>query len=345
MSRQVSDAPLRPDEEFSASTTAARMLALRKKQPAVFLPWLGGLLLVGLIIVAVVTFSAWNWLNGIQKGVNVNSTSAPKVSTLNVQRSAIYADVNFTLTSLQYATSFSNDPIHVGQTTVRAIIQVKNATANTIDLEYYDIARLLVPRQLAIAPTNLAMPVAPAPGSVRSGWIDFPVAENTVLSTLTLQLGDAATNEMLVTIPAGGAYNANQYNDHLYHESMEIDYLFKGVGVPAYWLQYHLTSVDVRYSYNGIETSAGQQIYVLNFSVDNPNGVTVQPGYGYDYIRLIINGSNRPPFDNTLPYGFKANAHNVTGHVAFKAPAGLKSLALAFLIQSTAGQYNYPFSL
>lgn len=343
MSKQVSEAPLHPDEEIPVST-AARMLALRKKQPAVFWPWLGGLLVVGLIIVGVVTFSVWNWLNGIQRGINTSQPTGQKVSTVNVQRSAIYADLNFTLVDIQYAKSFSDDPIHLGAATVRAIIQLKNPTSNTIDLEYYDIVRLNVPKRQPIAPTNLTLAATPAAGATVNGWIDFPVASPISLSALTLQLGNAATNELLVSIPVSGQYNASRYNDHLYKESMLIPYLFKGVNVPAYWLDYHLTSVDVRNSYKGMETNSGQQIYVLTFSVDNPNGVSVQPGYGYDYIRLVIN-NNRAPFDNTLPNGFKAGAHGVTGQVAFRAPSGLHTLNLVFLVQATAGQNNYSVSL
>ena len=79
--------------------------------------------------------------------------------------------------------------------------------------------------------------------------------------------------------------------------------------------------------------------------MDNNNGVTVSPSYGFDYIRLIINGYNSPPIDNTLPYGFKEGAHGVAGRVVYIAPAGLKTLGIAFLLQVVQGQNTYSVNL
>jgi hypothetical protein len=339
MSKQVLEAPLRPEEQLATSITG-RIQALKKRQPSVFWPWLGGLLLVGLVIVGVVTFSAWNWLNGIQRGITVTQPSSTAISMINVGRSAIYADLTVTLVNIQYAASFSDDPIHVGQATVRATVQIKNTAQGSISLAYYDITRLLVPKQQPIAPTNLNLPAAPKAGSTQNGWIDFPVAENTALNTLKLQFGNASTNQTLVTIPVSGSYNATQFNDHLYHPSSSPMNYYYG----HYLLIYHLDSVDVRYSYNGTEVNTGQQFYVLNFTVDNPNSVWVSPGYGFDYLRLVLS-SNRPPVYATLPIGFKANAHGMSGSVVYAAPAGLHNLALAFLAQFYQGQSSYSIAL
>ncbi len=80
-------------------------------------------------------------------------------------------------------------------------------------------------------------------------------------------------------------------------------------------------------------------------TVDNNNGVTVSPGFGFDYIRLIINGYNTPPVDNTLPHDFKAGAHGVVGRVVYKGPAGLTRLDFAFLVQVVQGQNTYSVNL
>ena len=335
MSKQLSEASAHPDERFTDSATT-RMHVLRKGQPAVFLPWLGGLLVVGLMLVGVVTYSAWIWLSGIQSSLHITQAKSSAISTVDVQRSATYADLNFTLVKVQYALNYSNDPIQSGQATIRATIQVKNPTQNTVDLVYYDIVRLLVPKQQPIAPTNLALPATSPGGSSQTGWIDFPVAKNTPLGTLQLQLGNSATSETLVTIPVSGAYDANQFNDHLYHVSNTYNYNYGPYG-GKHLLIYHLNSVDVRYAYDGSEVKAGQQFYVLNFTVDNPNSVWVGPGYGFDYIRLVL-GSNLPPSYATLPNGFQANASGVAGSVSYAAPAGMQHLTIAFLAQFYQGQ-------
>ena len=108
----------------------------------------------------------------------------------------------------------------------------------------------------------------------------------------------------------------------------------------------HLVGVDVRYAYKGTQVKAGQQYYVLNFRVDNPNADKVSPGLGFDYMRVSFNGGPiHPPVDNTLPYGFDAGAKGVSGRVVFIGPAGLKSLTLDFLVQYGSGGSNYVVTL
>ena len=224
---------------------------------------------------------------------------------------------------------------------MRVTLRVNNPTANTIVITYYDDVRLLVPNQQSIVPTNLNLSAAPQGGSTQTGWIDFPVAKGTDLNSLKLQLGNAAIGEMLVTIPANGTYNAAQYNPRTYHPSLTVVYYFQGWQIPAYNLTYHLASVEVRDSYNGVETKGGDQYYVLNFTVDNPNYATVSPGLGFDYLRLTFSGGNRAPIDNTLPASFKPNARGVSGHVAYQGPAGQQALTIVFLRQAVAGGISY----
>ncbi|HEY0753629.1 MAG TPA: hypothetical protein VGD98_06675 [Ktedonobacteraceae bacterium] len=342
MSRQLSDAPVKPDEQVKIAITGSLPI-LKSREPAVFWPWLGGLLLVGLVIVGIVTLSVWNWLNNVQIGSGVSQASS-SVSTLQIGRSAIYADLNITWINAQYTTFFSDDPIHAGAATIRIGLSVNNPTSNTVVITYYDDVRLLVPGQQPFVPTNLNLSAAPQKGTTQTGWIDFPVPQKLDLNSLKLQLGNAAANELLVTVPAQDKFNATQHNMQTFHPPLTVTYYFKGWQLPGYDLVYHLNSVDVRDSYNGVETKAGQQFYALNWTVDNPNGATVNPGLGFDYIRLVFSGGNRPPMDNTLPVGFKANSSRVGGRVVFAGPSNLRSLTIVFLRQAIAGGDSYNVS-
>jgi hypothetical protein len=343
MSNQIKDLPVRPDEAITPSSTG-HLPALRKRKRAVFWPWFGGLLLVGLVLTGIITLSVRNWFNSLQIGTGAN-TSAPAITTMKVGRTAVYVDLNLTWTTVQSATYFADDPIHSGPEIVRVNLSVTNPTGNIINTEYYDGARLLVGKQAPIAPANLTVPGVMQKNSTRAGWIDFPVAEGTDLSSLKLQLGNASVQELLVTVPVSGTYDGSQYALHSYHPSLTVTYNFKPWGSPVtYDLIYHLTSVDVRDSYNGVETHTNQQYYVLNFSVDNPNGTEVDPGYGYDYLRLSIGGNNRPPMNNTMPLGYKPNAHGIGGSVAFIAPANMHHLTIVFMVQSQAGWNSYDVS-
>lgn len=318
------------------------MPALKKRQPSVFWPWLGGLLLVGLVIVGIVTFAVWNWLNNVQNGINANQPSYT-LSTLNVQRSSLYAGLNVTLVSVQYAPSFSDDLVRAGSAIVRVNVRIHNPTTGTVAIAYYDVARLLVRGQQPIAPANLNLKGTVPAGATQSGWIDFPATGKVELNSLKLQFGNMATREQLMAIPVSGAFNANQFASRTYHPGLAVNYYFKGWQLPGYYLNYRLTSVDVQYAYNGLQVGSGQQFYVLNFSVDNPNGATVHPGWGNDYIRLQLGGL-RPPVDSTLPVEFKPNAQRVTGHVTFVGPANLRNLTIVFLRQAVAGGDAYPIS-
>lgn len=297
------------------------------------------ILIVGLLLLTVASLVTWNWLRGLQINTNSN-TASPPVTTLQVQRALPYADLNFTVLNAQYATAFADDPIHAGPAAVRLNMRVTNPNTYAVAVIYYDIARLIAPKIAPIAPSNVRLSTGPQPGKSETGWIDFPVAQNTQLSTLKLQLGSAALGETLVTIPFSGKFNANQYAVKVSPQSLTIAYNFEGS-----ILTYHLQSVDVRYSYGGSESKAGQQFYVLNFTVDNNNGTAISPGYGYDYIRLYVNGANRPPIDNTLPKTFKAGAQGVGGRVAYAEPAGLKSLQIVFLLQVVVGEQSYSIDL
>ena len=312
----------------------------RPKRPSTRLwPGLIILLVTGIILLSVVSVVTWNWLRNVPITLDANSVH-PQISTFHVGRIAPYADLNLTVVNAQYATSFSDDLIRSAPAIVRLNMQVTNKTGTPIALVYYDIARLLVPKQQPIAPTNVQLASTVVAGATVKGWIDFPVMASTQLTNLKLQLGSMELNETLVVVPFTGAFHPEQYANHLSQQSLTISYDFKG-----YTLVYHLMSVDVRYSYNGVQASKGQQFYVLNWSVDNANGADVSPGYGFDYIRLIVNGADRPPSYNTLPYTFKAGSKAIGGRVVYSAPIGMQVLSIGFLIQLYSGQNTYQTNL
>ncbi len=338
MAKKVPFTPL-VEQLREATPQAAHARKPHITQPSRLRPWLSIILIVGLLLITVVSLATWNWLKGLQINTNSN-TAPPSITTLPVQRTIPYADLNFTVLSAQYATSYADDTIHAGLATVRLNMRVTNPNKYAVAVIYYDIARLIAPEIAPIAPTNVSLSTGPQPGKSETGWIDFPVAQNTQLSSLKLQLGSAALGEMLVTIPFSGTFDANQYAVKVSPQSLTIPYNFEGS-----ILTYHLQSVDIRYSYAGAQCKVGQQFYQLNFTVDNGNGTNIAPGYGFDYIRLYINGANRPPIDNTLPYTFKAGAQGVGGRVVYEEPAGLKSLQIAFLLQVVVGEQSYSINL
>jgi len=311
----------------------------RNSKPPKLKLWITTMLIVGLIILSGVSFITWSWISHLHITFGAGDTQ-PTITTFNVDRTVTYADLYFTVLNTQYATSFPNDTIQTGPAIVRVNLRVTNKSTGNVSVIYYEVARLLVPGSKAIAPTNVYLSTGPKPGASEMGWIDFPVSKGIHLSNLRLQLGSVALSETLLTIPFSGPFNANQFVGRTSPQSLTINYSFFGNV-----LVYHLTSVSALYAYRGTQSKAGQQFYVLNFTVDNNNGVKVSPGYGFDYIRLIVNGYNLPPIDNTLPYGFNAGAQGVAGRVVYVAQAGLQTLNFAFLLQIVQGQNSYSVNL
>lgn len=301
--------------------------------------WFGVLLLIGVIVAGIIGMTASTWIKMIQlpSAQSVSGTQAtPAITTLKVQRSAPYAGLQMTIVNAQYALYFADDTIRSGQALVRLNMHITNSTTGQINVLYYDSARLLIPGQAPVPPTNVHLSVGPHPGTSENGWLDFSVSSTIHLNTLTLQLGSTSLNEWLVKIPFTGNFASTRYADHTSTQTMLFHYSYYG-----HTLNYHLTSVDTRFAYQGNQTKVGQQFYVLNFSVDNPERVDISPGFGFDYVRLVLNGSDRPPIDNSLPYTFKANATNVGGHAVFVAPAGLKTLTIGFLAQNGSGEQDF----
>ncbi len=305
--------------------------------------WLVVVLVIGAVIVIVVSSAVGYWLHGVQipTSININNpaaTPAP-ITTFKVGRSAAYAGLDMTVVNAQYATSFNDDLIHSGSAIVRLNMQITNHTRTQINVVYYTIARLLAPKLAALAPTNVHLSTGPKPGTSETGWIDFSVPQNLQLNTLALQFGSASQGELLVKIPFSGSFNASQYGDKVLKPRTEFDYTYNG-----YTLNYHLTSLEIREAYQGTQGKVGQRFYIFNFSVDNQTGTDVAPGFGFDYMRMVVGNYGNPPVANTLPSTFK-NGRTATGSVVFTAPAGVHNFSVRFLYQLSVGQQDYPMSI
>ncbi len=304
--------------------------------------WTAILLVIGIIIVSVVSLNAATLLKRVQiPGLGAQTPTAVPVTTLRVQRTALYNDLDVTVVNAQYAQFFSDDDIRPGQAMVRLNLQVANHTRNQINIIYYDIARLLGAGGNALSPTNVHLSVGPQPGKQESGWLDFSLPNKiNALKTLTLQLGSMALNESTVKIPFTGAYDATQYANRTFSQSTTISYNFSG-----HTLTYHLISIETRLAYQGMQCKAGQQFYLLNFKVDNGESGDISPGYGFDYIRLVLPNDEHAPIDNSLPYTFKAGKNGVSGAVVFSAPHGMRKLTIGFLSQNGNGEQDTDITL
>jgi len=294
------------------------------------------MIIVGLVISGVIALIINYWLNTTRLTPDPAAPTAPVISTLDVQRSSLYAGLELTIKNAQIARAFADDTIPSSSKVVRLNMHVANPTGNQIAVLYYDVARLVVPHMQPIAPLNVHLSAAIQPGKEDNGWIDFPFSNDLQLDTLTFQLGSSALHETMVLIPLKATFDPKHFLTKSSPQSLTISYNFNGN-----LLVYHLKNVDVAYAYQGRQAKVGEQFYVLHFLVDNPNSIDVAPGLSYDYIRLVVQEYSQPPIDSTLPATFKHATHGTAGSVIFAAPVGMKTVTIGLRSQFGGPQQNY----
>src|SRR5437764_1308668 len=184
---------------FQEKTHVLQSIHFRKRgNPA--RQWLlfSSLIVLGLIVLALVSSTALGWLKNVNFSFNPAPTPIP-TTTFNVNRTATYAGLNYSVLNVQYATSFADDGIQSSPAIVRLNMKVTNPSTDQISVIFYDIARLITPKLNPISPTNISLSVGPKPGKSENGWIDFPVTVRMQLDTLKLRLGSTEIGEYLVT--------------------------------------------------------------------------------------------------------------------------------------------------
>src|SRR5260370_20087489 len=125
-------------QDSGKKTYNANAAGIRRKISKIGL-LIASLFVIGLIILGSVSYITWNWLKNLQVAIGPSSVAAPSISTFSVERSATYADLNFTGLNSQYATSFPDYPIQSGPALVRGHFQRTNKTTAPIPLIYYHV--------------------------------------------------------------------------------------------------------------------------------------------------------------------------------------------------------------
>src|SRR5947209_2588451 len=126
----------------SNATSTKRMLYPPKNpHPSKLWLWIMCILVIGLIIFGSMSYIALHWFNTIHITLGAGTTQ-PTITTYDVQREGIYAELSFTVLNAQYATTFPNDTIQTGPALVRINLRVSNRTTDQVSVIYYDVARL-----------------------------------------------------------------------------------------------------------------------------------------------------------------------------------------------------------
>ncbi len=122
-------------------------------------------------------------------------TATNFVGTLVVNRSFDYNNVHYTVARVTQASAFSDDHKLAGVYTVRVDVQASSDSSlqNPMGINYSSLVRLVLPDGQSISPKLVSLAPLFLPGGSQSGFFDFPVNSQVVLSTLVLKMGNETT--------------------------------------------------------------------------------------------------------------------------------------------------------
>ena len=122
-------------------------------------------------------------------------TATNFVGTLAVNRSFDYNNVHYTIARVSQASAFSDDHKPAGVYTVRIDVQASSDSSlqSPIGINYPSLVRLVLPDGQSISPKLVSLAPLFLPGGSQSGFFDFPVNTQVVLSTLVLKMGNETT--------------------------------------------------------------------------------------------------------------------------------------------------------
>lgn len=246
--------------------------------------------------------------------------SGPTSETLNL--AFTYASINYTITSTQYSSSFTDDTSVT--TGVRVSFQENNTGSRGNNFLYSDVFRLVMPDGSKVPPGGALHSIAPTAQTTDMNWVDFPVPSAVDVSQLQLQVGTASEQQMLIPLKPGA--DLSQY-------------------------QAKSSSPNATFQYNSLTwtiTSATRSLSVANTQATNGNvyvTVTLKvvnstsndwSGYYGNFIRLKAGGAtSQPTSDSTLPTSVPSQS-NQTGTVIFLVPQGNTTYTLIMLAQPNA---------
>ncbi|GAC1653446.1 MAG: hypothetical protein NVS4B12_25180 [Ktedonobacteraceae bacterium] len=156
--------------------------------------------LLAIIVIAVAVVLAFR---GPSEGESDNVTGDPAfiptvgitnmVDSLSVNKRVDVKGLQLVVTQATEATKFSDDRKRAGTYTVRVQMHTKNTSSQPIGIQFDSYIRLVLANGQVVAPKYISLLPVTLPSSSREGFVDFPLASQVPLSSLTLRFGNDAT--------------------------------------------------------------------------------------------------------------------------------------------------------
>lgn len=263
------------------------------------------------------------------------TTTANGATTEQVKLAFTYAGIDLTVTTVQYAASFSDDS-SMPAGGVRVAYTENNTTNSNPDYLYSQVARLILPDHSSVAPTGELHDISADSQTSRSNWLDFAVSSQPAdLSQLVIQMGTAAENQMQIPLSPGA--DLSKYQPKMVTPGTQFQYA---------GLNWTLVSATESLSVPVKQSTAGNVYITVALKVFNPTGNSYSAFAG-DYARLQAGGtSNAPTSETNFPVTVDSQA-TVSGTMIFLVPQGTTSYILVMLGNSNppVKQVTVPFTI
>lgn len=252
---------------------------------------------------------------------SVTPTIVPATQKMNV--AITYSSVALTISSIQEASSFTDDANANTPVLLRVNTSERNPTNSTIYLFYGDNFRLILPNGTSVAPTSEQNSGSIDQAVSRQNWLDFPLTTKVDISKLTLQIG--APTEAQISFPLTASADVSKYQD----KNISPNSAFQYAG-----LNWTLTSVTSSLSANGKQATTGNRYITVTMKVNNP---TTSDFYLFPdtNVRLSAGSSVNPPTNYTFG-NIAAGTTGTVGTITFLAPQNSSSFTLDMLAQPNA---------
>jgi hypothetical protein len=239
---------------------------------------------------------------------NGNYSTSQSLSNLSI----VYASDQMTFTSIQQASSFSDDDLtsfNEHPNYVRVNFKEQQTSGNSSYFGYTESFRLVLPDHSIVAAQKASTYTGPQQAEVRTNWVDFPTSAKVDLSSLTLRLG--AQDEAQMDVPLKSGADLSKYQSKVVKPNTQFQYAK---------LNWTIQGATQSLYYNGKQAKTGQVYITVNLRADNNS--TYEVWLFGSFVHLNANGnsiaadleSNTNAFDDMQP-----GTTNHQGSVTFLA--------------------------
>lgn len=260
----------------------------------------------------------------------VQNATQPQITSQTLNSTVKYAGVDVTLTRLEQAQRFVDDPHSAGDGMLRVHLLADNKTNEPVNMVYSDIARLILPGGKIVEPTYVNGNAGLAAGKSHSDWIDFAVPSGTNMGQIALRLGGA--NDAQMDVSLGTNPNMSAYQP----QTTQIGKALTSKG-SFYGLDWTLDSATTQWSIDGRQASKGMRYVTVMLKVNSTLEQTAIPGSAFDYATLAAGNTTAKPTLTTLPVSFDKETQGTSGTITFLVPQDQKQLTLTLHAPADSG--------